>query len=156
VIELDIPSFGVVRLAHAVVDVNGTLALDGVPEAGVDTLLAEVSAHVDVHLLSALSHGNAEQLEAGLGHPITRLRPGGEAEQKAEVVHKLGASACVAIGNGRNDAGMLRIARLAIAVLGPEGMATATLEAADVVVRSGSDALQLLLHPTRLRATLRS
>ena len=40
--------------------------------------------------------------------------------------------------------------------LGEEGAATAAVMAADVVVRDGLSALDLLRHPQRLVATLRS
>ena len=68
---------------------------------------------------------------------------------------RLGAERVVAIGNGANDAEMLAAAALGIAVLGPEGLATATLRAVDVVVGRIEDALDLLLQPQRLVATLR-
>ena len=50
---------------------------------------------------------------------------------------------------------MLQEAALGIAVLGPEGLAAEALLAADVVVASIEDALDLLLRPHRLVATLR-
>jgi soluble P-type ATPase len=68
----------------------------------------------------------------------------------------LGELATVAVGNGRNDRLMLKQAVLGIAVLGEEGTATAALMAADIVVRDVFSALELLRHPQRLIATLRS
>jgi soluble P-type ATPase len=50
---------------------------------------------------------------------------------------------------------MLSSAALGIAVLGPEGLAVEALRAAHVVVARIEDALDLLLHPQRLVATLR-
>jgi len=50
---------------------------------------------------------------------------------------------------------MLQAAGLSIAILGPEGLAFDALKNADVVVASILDALDLLLRPDRLRATLR-
>jgi len=61
----------------------------------------------------------------------------------------------VAVGNGQNDIPMMRSASLGIAVLGPEGLCTELLRVADVVVTSITDALDLLLEPRRLTATLR-
>nr|MBN1229125.1 ATPase P [Anaerolineae bacterium] len=61
----------------------------------------------------------------------------------------------VVIGNGGNDAGMLRVAAISIAVLDREGLNTESLQAADIVVTSALDALDLLLKPKRLVATLR-
>jgi soluble P-type ATPase len=71
------------------------------------------------------------------------------------VVDGLGAGQVVAIGNGANDVDMLRTSALGIAVLGPEGLATPALLAADVVVASIDDGLDLLLQPKRLIASLR-
>jgi len=59
------------------------------------------------------------------------------------------------VGNGANDVAMLQAAALGIAVLGPEGMAAAAIPAADVLVGSIHDALDLLSEPRRLIATLR-
>ena len=61
-------------------------------------------------------------------------------------------SACV--GNGSNDRLMLAAAALAILVIQGEGAAAAVRQA-DVVCTSVLDALDLLVHPLRLVATLR-
>ena len=67
----------------------------------------------------------------------------------------LGQVSVVAIGNGNNDVGMLAAAGLGIAVLGPEGTASRALTAADLVAGDICSALELLLFPQRLFATLR-
>ena len=74
--------------------------------------------------------------------------------QAPRLVERLGAERVVAVGNGANDAGMLQAAALGIAVLGPEGLAGEAWQAADVVAGI-HQALDLLLHPRRLVATLR-
>lgn len=61
----------------------------------------------------------------------------------------------IAIGNGRNDRRMLKAARIGIAVLEGKGCAVDALKSADVHVRSIGEGLNLLLHPDRLKATLR-
>jgi soluble P-type ATPase len=61
----------------------------------------------------------------------------------------------VAIGNGRNDTLMLQQAALGIAVMQTGGAATTALLAGDVVTPGIVDALDLLIHPDRLKATLR-
>ncbi len=60
------------------------------------------------------------------------------------------------IGNGFNDVLVLEAAPLSLVVLGPEGASSAALRAADVVCATATDALDLLLEPTALSATLRS
>ena len=90
-----------------------------------------------------------------LGLRAVRLQPGGEAEQKADYVRTLGAEHVIAIGQGANDAAMLKTAAIGIAVLGDEGLAVEALVSADLVAASIYDALNLLEFPTRLVATLR-
>jgi len=153
-LELEIPGFGNLRLHHLVLDVNGTIALDGAVLPGLDGRLARLQQVVNVHLLSADTLGTAAGIAAGLGISLVRLGAGPEAEAKAHVVAGLGAEGVVAVGNGANDADMLAAARLAIAVLGGEELFAATLRSADVVVSSIQDALDLLLHTPRLVATL--
>jgi soluble P-type ATPase len=50
---------------------------------------------------------------------------------------------------------MLKQAALGIAVIQTEGAATAALLAAEIITPGIFDALDLLLHPDRLKATLR-
>ncbi len=68
----------------------------------------------------------------------------------------LGSHSVVAIGNGANDAWMLRQAALGIAVMGGEGLAVKCLSAADIVLPGIEAALDLLIYPRRLLATLRA
>ncbi|MGH2523382.1 MAG: HAD family hydrolase, partial [Anaerolineales bacterium] len=67
----------------------------------------------------------------------------------------LGAEKVVAIGQGANDAEMLKTAAIGITILGDEGLAVEALVSAVVVCHSIYDALNLLEFPTRLVATLR-
>ena len=154
-IEIDIPGRGQLRLSHAVLDVNGTLAVDGRLIDGVAERLARLRGQVSVHLLTADTHGAQAEIDKALNLKAQRLTPGGERAQKAEFVNRLGASGVAAIGNGANDAGMLQAAALSIAVIGREGASGEAVAAADVVVVGIADALDLLLNPKRLVATLR-
>ena len=72
------------------------------------------------------------------------------------LVEKIGPDAVVAMGNGRNDQLMLKAAGVGVAVILGEGASSETLMAADVVCTSILSALDLLLNPLRLIATLRS
>ena len=76
--------------------------------------------------------------------------------QKTARVDELGAARVVNIGNGANDEAMLRQAALGIAVLGGEGLAVVCLDAADVIAPNIEVVLNLLLHPRRSIATLRT
>src|SRR6266540_2563845 len=155
-IEIDIPGWKHLRLTDLVLDVNGTLTRDGEVHAGVAQRLALLRHDLRLHLLSADTLGRLDEIAAQLDAPGTRLEPGRpEAEQKAQFVEQLGAAHVVAVGNGANDVGMLRAAAVGIAVLGTEGLAIELFDAADVLAGSVLDALDMLLVPSRLIATLR-
>jgi P-type E1-E2 ATPase len=139
-----------------VLDVNGTLTQDGVLLDGVTERLGQIRESLSVHLLSADTFGRLDQITEQLGVQARRLRAGEpEPAQKAEYVRALGLASVVAIGNGANDAEMLSEAAIGVAIIGPEGVAIEAIRAADVVVGSITTALDLLLFPKRLVATLR-
>jgi len=154
-IDIEVHGRGVYRLEHLVVDVNGTIALEGQLTAGVAEMLGQLRHSVEVHMITADTRGRQKAIDAQLGMKAVRITPEGEAAQKASFVQELGSDGVCAVGNGANDADMLRQARLAIAVLGVEGLAVETLNAADIVVPHVNAALDLLLNPLRLVATLR-
>ncbi|GAB4530113.1 MAG: hypothetical protein Kow0063_07870 [Anaerolineae bacterium] len=155
-LEIAIPSRGVLHLEHLVLDVNGTIAQDGQLIVGVKERLDKLSELLDIWLVSADTQGTLASLAASLKAQARRLQPGDEAAQKAALVAELGAGRVVAIGNGANDVAMLRSAALGIAILGGEGLALDCLNAADVLAPSIEGALDLLLRPRRLIATLRT
>ena len=154
-ISMDIPGLGEQCWEHLVLDINGTLTVDGSLLPGVSGRLRTLADRLLVELLTADTRGTAAGLARELGVQATRVESGQEAEQKRAHVMALGAERVIAIGNGNNDALMLREAGLGIAVLEREGASLAALKAADLVVREINDALDLLLHPTRLLSTLR-
>jgi P-type E1-E2 ATPase len=154
-IELNIPGRGNLRLSHLVLDVNGTLAKDGRLLDKVAKPLAALRDRLAIHMLTADTYGKQDNIDLMLGMRATRIQPGGEGEQKAEFVRRLGAETVIAIGQGANDAAMLKAAVIGIAVLSDEGLAVEALTSADVVMPTIHDALNLLEYPTRLIATLR-
>ncbi len=160
-IELSIPGKGAIRLEHLVCDVNGTLATDGRLIEGVSRLLGLLRDRLTVHLLTADTLGRQAEIDRQLGLTAHRISPapdrspGWEAEQKEKFVQELGPDRVVAIGQGANDAQMLRRAGIGICVLSPEGTAVETLISADVVSPNILSALEMLEKPLRLVATLR-
>lgn len=154
-LTIDVPEGPRLELAHLVSDLNGTLALDGLPLRGVAERLRELGRRLDVRVLTADTNNTAARLAAELGVRLERLSPGRGDEQKLAYVKRLGARTCCALGNGRNDVLMLREAALGITVIGREGAAREAIEAADIVCYEPVGALELLLNPNRLVATLR-
>jgi soluble P-type ATPase len=154
-IELNIPGRGLIQLEHLVSDVNGTLANDGQLLDGLARRLSQLGDRLQIHLITADTHGKQDIIDLQLNMKATRLRAGQEGEQKAAYVHQLGSEHVVAIGQGANDAAMLKTAAIGICILSPEGTALETLLSADLVVPDIFTALGLLEKPLRLIATLR-
>jgi P-type E1-E2 ATPase len=154
-IQFNIPGLGEFQLEHLVMDVNGTLAVDGQLIGGVAARIASVRAQLTVHLLTADTHGRQATIDEQLGVTAIQIKPGGEALQKADYVRSLGSEKVAAIGQGANDAGMLAAARLGICVMSVEGVAREALLASDLVVPTILSALELFEKPLRIVATLR-
>jgi P-type E1-E2 ATPase len=154
-IEIEIPGAGAFQFKHLVLDVNGTIAKDGRLIDGVAELLKELRAKLDIHMITADTHGGLETINKRLGFPAVLIPPHDQLKAKLDYIERLGAGAVFAVGNGANDAEMLNRAALGVAVIGPEGAAVETLIKADVVVSDIREALELLLYPKRLAATLR-
>lgn len=154
-IHLNIPGVGDYNLEHLVMDVNGTLAIDGHLIDGVQAKLASLRGQLTVHLLTADTHGRQAVIDRQLDLTAVQIKPGGESLQKAEYIRRLGAERVVAIGQGANDADMLAAARLGICVMSIEGVAKETLLASDLVAPTILSALELLEKPMRIAASLR-
>lgn len=152
-LQIPVPGRATVRVRHAVFDFNGTLALDGALLPGLASRLRKLASLLPVTVLTADTFGTAAAALRGLPVTLHTVRTG---RDKAAFVTRWQSSGAVAIGNGNNDTAMFRMATLSIAVLGHEGLSPATLRAATVVVASPADAIDLLLRPSRLTATLRA
>jgi soluble P-type ATPase len=91
----------------------------------------------------------------GLPATLKLLPPGKQDDAKLAFVQELGAKNCFCVGNGRNDKLMLAESAIGVCLIQKEGASAATLASADIVCVSIIDALELLLNPKRLIATLR-
>lgn len=154
-LDINIPGAQSLRLSHLILDYNGTLACDGSILPGVAERLKILAEHLEIHIVTADTFGNVRTQVAHFPVQLAVIPPKKQAQAKAAYIEKLGLANSVAIGNGRNDTLMLQQAALGIAVMQTEGAATAALLAAEIITPGIVDALDLLLHPDRLKATLR-
>lgn len=150
----EIPGWGKLELANLVLDYNGTIAIDGNLIDGVRDRLIEIADEIAVHVVTADTFGSVRR-EVGDRFTVHVLSSNDHRKEKADYVRGLGANSLVAVGNGRNDAQMLKEAKLGIVVVQAEGVAVESLTQADILVTNILDALDLLLNPKRLIATLR-
>lgn len=154
--SIQIPGFGERTLEHLVLDYNGTLAVDGQLLPGVKDALNALAAALTIYVVTADTFGKAADGLDGVNCQLTILDAGHQDQAKADFIKRLGAERTASIGNGRNDALMLAASALGIAVILGEGASMVSLNAADIVCTDIVAALELLMHPMRLTATLRS
>ena len=156
-LTINIPGYDELKLNHLVLDFNGTLATDGKLIDGVAERLQTLSGNLQIHLVTADTFGSVKMEVEGIDCKLAILSSNQSQDiAKLEYIEQLDSTATVAIGNGRNDHLMLKSAALGIAVIQTEGAAVETVTAADIVTGDILAALDLLNHPNRLIATLRS
>jgi soluble P-type ATPase len=155
-LQIDIPDFGHLQLEHLVMDYNGTLAVDGEPIQGIRRRVEKLATQLQVHVITADTFGKVQAALDGWDCAVKILDQEDQVGQKLAFVQELGADKCVCIGNGRNDRMMLEAAALGLAVMLEEGASRESLLTADIVLPGIVPALDILLHPLRLTATLRS
>jgi soluble P-type ATPase len=158
-IVIDIPGFGKLQINAILTDYTGTLSFSGKLVTGVRERLVRVAKLVDIHVVTADSFGTAEDELKGLPLVCFKLAGPGEDAQKARYAEKLNPRCVASFGNGNNDRRHLKLVKeaggLAIAVENGEGCALEAILNANIFVVGAVNALDLLLEPTRLRATLR-
>ena len=154
-ISVSIPGWGDLDIEYLVVDYNGTCAFDGKLREGVKDVMEKVSRYIKVFIITADSYGNIDNEGSTIGFSIIKVGKDGSGKEKARIIKELGPEKVVAIGNGANDAMMLKEAALGIGVVGREGCSALILKEADLIVNDVADAIGVILHPERLVATLR-
>jgi P-type E1-E2 ATPase len=155
-ITIEIPNHDTLNLDVLLLDINGTIAVDGIIDMDVTRRVTKLKSSLDIYVVTADTFGTASKMTKMMGiecHVLPRVQP--EAEEKLEFIKSLGPERVAAMGNGNNDVLMLKEAGLGIGVLGREGISVECLQAADIIVQDPKDGLDLLLKPMRLIATLR-
>lgn len=156
-IKVYIPGDGELEIKNVVFDFNGTIAKDGILIEKVKDKIKALAQHeVNIYILTSDTYGTVIEQCRDIPAEVKVFNKENASEDKKRVVELLGKESTVAIGNGRNDVEMFKVSRLSIAVLGEEGCYSKTLIYADIVVKDPIDAIELLINPTRLKATLRT
>lgn len=152
---IEIPHFKNLSLSHIVCDYNGTIAKDGAVLPQIKELFERLAKSYTLHVITSDTFGSVTAQLEGYKAQIKILNTDDHTAEKAAFVLALGAEQCAAMGNGNNDAQMLRAAAVGIAILGDEGCSLDTLMNANIVCKNSAEALELFLEPKRLIATLR-
>jgi P-type E1-E2 ATPase len=114
-----------------------------------------LSQKLDIFLVTADTNKSAERLVRDLPVTLYTIKETEENDQKLRVVLKQDKNNTVSIGNGCNDVSMLKESAIGICIVGGEGASAEAMMVSDLVISTINDALDLLLKPHRLRATLR-
>ena len=169
-IQIDIPGFGKLDLRVLVTDYTGTHACGGTLVNGARERLRKLAELLDIVVLTSDTFGTVAREFVGIPHELRLLKGERHDKQKQQFIHdlqklagsgpRLAGNRIAAMGNGRNDALMLHAVRngggVAVAVDNGEGCAVEALTHANIFVHGSVAALDLLLDPRRLTATLRS
>jgi soluble P-type ATPase len=150
----DVPGSGSVELKTIILDLNGTLSVGGTIVDGVKERLARLkAAGFNTILFTGNTRGDADSIASDLGIEWKLAK---SAEDKKKHALALDPDTCASIGNGLIDLQLMKVVKLRIATLQAEGIHVQTLLNCDVVIPTINDALDLLIDPQRLIATLRT
>lgn len=155
-LKFEIPNRETIQAEYLVLDYNGTLAIDGKLLPGIKEKLNSLADDIKIYVVTGDTFGNARESLKEVRCECIIVQEKIQQQYKKEFVTKLNAAKVIAIGNGLNDALMLKEAALGMIVLQKEGASVKTLINADMVFSSVIDALNALDNPLRIAATLRS
>ncbi|WP_287125685.1 ATPase P [Desulfobacter sp.] len=155
-IRIEIPGTGPVNIQNVIFDYNGTIAADGRLLDGVGPAMNRLAHRLDFHVVTADTFGSVRAQLEGVKAEVVLISNQEQDQKKLDVLKHIGPETTMAVGNGVNDALMLKHARLGVAVLGEEGMALPALMSADVMIRHVLDLFAFFENPKRLIATLRN
>ena len=153
--RIDIPGWGNIDVENIVIDLNGTIATDGKVPLEVKEKIGVLSDQAKIYILTADTQGTANEEILGMNAELIKIPEEDSKQGKLDFLKTLDLEMTVAIGNGSNDQLILKEAALGIAVLGDEGVSVSAVKSADIVAKNIQNALDLLLKPKRLIATLR-
>ncbi len=156
-IDIKIPWGEKYSINNVVFDLNGTLANDGKIAENTIDLLEKLARDAKMYIVTADTHNTAEELKDKLGDlaEIIVLKSNDHAQEKARFVHTLGFRETVTVGNGANDLKMMEEGILSFGIIGGEGLYGPLLAKVDIVVQNVDHAIEMLINPMKIVATIR-
>ncbi len=152
---IEIPNEKNLEIRTIICDYNGTIAKDGNVLLSIKLLFEKLAENYKIYVITADTFGSVKAQLDTYPCEIKILSSDNHTNEKADFIKNLGAKHCIALGNGNNDALMLKTAEIGIAILGDEGCSKETLLTSDILCKNIEDGLELLVFPKRLVATLR-
>ena len=153
-----IPNYGEITIKNVIFDINGTLQFKGVLSKDLISKFKELKKFYNIYLVSSDTRGNLNDIAKKLGVDYIRINSKelSEAEAKNNELTKLGKDVTVVVGNGNNDALMLKNAILGLIIIGNEGATIKSIINSNVAFPDPLNAIDFLLDEKILIGTLRS
>ena len=152
---IDIPNVGVYSIENIVFDFNGTLASDGKVPPRIYRQILGLTQDLDIYIITADTFGTVEEIFDGTEVRVKVVSKKNGSVDKQNLIRSLDQSKTIALGNGSNDALMLKESVISIAVLGNEGLSLKALENSNMMIKNINDFFEMMKEPKKLIATLR-
>ncbi len=153
-IPIERPGVHPLEIEFILVDFEGTLAIDRRVHPKAKDKINLLSKRARIYILTKEKKELIEERLRKVRAEIVYLTEGDSLQRKLDLLHQLGSARCVAIGNGVDDAAMIKEAGIGISIIGKEGSSGEAIKNADLVFTDILDALDFLLKPLRQQATL--
>lgn len=141
------------NLNTLILDLNGTISIDGVLISWVKEKISELKKMGwEVLLCSWDTQWTAAKIAKNIWATIHICK---NQKDKEKILKKYVAKHCVAIGNWNIDIQLMKKCKLSIAVIQAEWCSQQAIRTSHIVCTNINDALNILLLPKRLIATLR-
>ncbi|BEP30055.1 HAD family hydrolase [Helicovermis profundi] len=152
---INIPNYDEIHIKNIVFDMNGTIAENGIIDEENRLRILELSKIYKVFILTADTYGTIERYFTDTKVCVNILKSSNGTKEKKEFIEKIGKTNTIAVGNGSNDAEMIKTAKLGICIIGSEGASKKALLNSDIIFNSFKDVYKALMNTKRIIATLR-
>ena len=142
------------EIESILIDFEGTLASDGRVHPKAKDKINLLSKRARIFIAAKDERERVDETLRKVKAETVYLTEGEASRKKTDLLHQIGRTRTVVIGNGVDDTQVLEEAAFGICVIGKEGALGETIKRADVVVCNILDALDFLLKPLRQKATL--
>ena len=154
---ISIPNYGNITIKNVLFDMNGTIQFEGKISEKLYEKFKLLKEFYEIYLISSDTRGNLEAIAKKLdvNYILINSDKISHEEAKCKVLMELGENVTVAVGNGNNDALMLKKALLGLAVIGKEGTTTKCVLNSDLLFPDPLSVIKFLLDEKMIIATLR-
>ena len=104
----EIPGTGPVNIQHVMFDYNGTIAADGSLLDGVGQAMNRLAHTLDFHVVTADTFGSVQAQLEGVQANVVLISSQDQDKKKLDELTRIDQRITMAVGNGVNDALMLK------------------------------------------------